>query len=235
MRRQPDRADLWCELANLYSHTGEADGAAHALTTADSIAAEMADGRRLVAQVEQTLKTGVVEEAARIANRLALQSTGSPRQAAAANIIVGYAFARQRRWEEAEQALQLAVSLDEGYGKAHRALGNLYAEQSRDDGASDAYQRAIATDPNFRDAHYGFAMIYARRDNFSKAMTQLETLVESNSTYARAYYALGNLHEQQGAVAEALAVCDRFVRHWRGDPGMLEAVETRMALLRSKL
>ena len=177
-------AEAYHDLAALYVDQGQYEKARAMLERYHSlIHLEDQPGKGQMPQahlLQQHLLRGEVEEAARLAEQIAAQAPHDPRAAAAHNII-GFAFAEQKRWNEAEQAFQKALAVDPHYARAHHALGNIYAAQGQLGKAARAYKAAIADDASLRDAYYGLGSVYAKQEQLDAAIAQFEEVVNLDS------------------------------------------------------
>lgn len=94
-------------------------------------------------------------------------------------VCVGNAFADLNRFDEAVEAIQEAIQIDEMYDRAYYDLGLVYARmQGKQDEALEAYFSAINHNENFPLAYYDIGCIYALQKKDDLALEFLEKALE---------------------------------------------------------
>jgi tetratricopeptide (TPR) repeat protein len=73
---------------------------------------------------------------------------------------LGAAYRREGMINEAVEAYNNAIKLQENYVEAHYNLGIAYRENGQFEKAEVEYKKAIALDPNFASAHYNLGILY---------------------------------------------------------------------------
>ncbi len=127
---------------------------------------------------------------------------------------LGFALAKQGRFEASIVHYSEALRLNPDYAYAHNNLGNALAAVGRSEEALSQFSRAIQIKPDYVDAHYNFGLALARLGRLEEASAQFEdtlrlkpdlTDAQQNLDYAAVHNNLGNVLAQQGKLAEAAA------------------------------
>jgi tetratricopeptide (TPR) repeat protein len=99
-------------------------------------------------------------------------------------------YLRDQRRDDAQDALERALTIDPGHAAANTQLGILLREQGKFAAAEAAYRRALETDPGHALAHYNLGVlldVYLRRP--AEALEHYEryqgSLAEPNETVGR--------------------------------------------------
>lgn len=85
-------------------------------------------------------------------------------------------YVRQRRWKDAVEPLQLALSIDERFAEAHHLLGVALRGAGRIDDALRRLQRAVALNAALVPAREELADLYTARGRPRDAIDQLEAI-----------------------------------------------------------
>ena len=143
----------------------------------------------------------------------------------AAYVLIGRAFADQRRHEDAIAAFEAALRVDPGYLDAHGGLADALLAAQRFDAAIVEYEIVIRQRPGFANAwnNLGVARVQAgREDGVREAFARAVELDPQNGPARRALAAV-LLHD--GDVTAAAAHAEAAVRLLPGDPAARELVE----------
>jgi tetratricopeptide (TPR) repeat protein len=84
--------------------------------------------------------------------------------------LLGLAYQRQGRQDEARLELQAAVEIDPKYADAWYNLGNLYRDQKDTGRAGDAYKHATEAEPDFADAYYNWGSHWPPQSAFLRRL-----------------------------------------------------------------
>ncbi|MBI4524820.1 MAG: tetratricopeptide repeat protein, partial [Deltaproteobacteria bacterium] len=90
---------------------------------------------------------------------------------------LGLAYAKQRRYQEAEAALRRAVSLNSQAADVYSSLSRLLIEMSRFEEAVSAAEEALRRDPEFLWAHFNRAWALEKLGRFPEAAAGYETVL----------------------------------------------------------
>jgi len=132
--------------------------------------AEIARARAYLAEGEELLERGKVEEA------LALLEEAvrlDPRYAPARNKL-GVCHVRMGELELARREFVAAIEIDPRFAPAYSNLGNLHQEAGRLEEAVAAYRQALEIDPDYAIAHHNLGVVYRRMGRISESVAHLK-------------------------------------------------------------
>jgi Flp pilus assembly protein TadD len=112
-----------------------------------------------------------------------------------ANMVLGLAYMRRERFEEAAARLQAALSLDPHDAMLHTAMGDLLLAQKRYGDAVASFEHALDLDPQQSAIHNKAAIAYAYAGRLEVARQHFERAVELDPSNAEA---AGNLRQLLG-------------------------------------
>ncbi|MFH1783361.1 MAG: tetratricopeptide repeat protein [bacterium] len=96
----------------------------------------------------------------------------------------GIDFANQGLYDEAINALQQALELDETDVSTLSALGTVYMYQGKSPDAIKTLQKAIEADPEAAVPHYVLAMIYETQSVYQKSVKHWKNFIELSTDEA---------------------------------------------------
>lgn len=105
------------------------------------------------------------------------------------------AFARMKRFRDAESAFQEAVSIDPKSPDAHVARGFAYLDEAKLAEAQASFRAALESDPARAEAHCGLGLAANRLGALDEAQGHLKKAVGLRPDYAEAWYALKTTYE----------------------------------------
>jgi Flp pilus assembly protein TadD len=94
------------------------------------------------------------------------------------NMLLGLAYMRRERFDEAEERLQVALSLEPRNAMMHTAVGDLRLAQKRNEEAIACFERALALDPYESAIHNKAAIAYAYTGAVDRARYHFGRAVE---------------------------------------------------------
>ena len=124
--------------------------------------------------------------------------------------LLGHTLTKQRRYEDAEEQLRFALSLDQNYPQLHEDLGSVLSLRGKYEEAIDVFERAIRLEPGLPLVHkkLGQALLAAGRgDKADEALA-----VYRDSDEDRAEIASGVEHMQAERLDEAEAVFTKVLK-----------------------
>jgi len=121
-----------------------------------------------------------------------------------AHSLLGLAFDRAGRWEEALVASREAARLAPGSPEMHYNLGYVLLHTGRTVEAVDAFQVALRLQPDYPEAHCNLGAAYLGLRRGREAQTHLEAALALRPAYADAHFNLGNLYAQTGRIDRAI-------------------------------
>jgi len=107
---------------------------------------------------------------------------------------LGYAYAQQRRYEEALTEYQFAIAEEPRFVRAHFNAGAVYAAQGRPDEARQALMTALEIDPKYVDAWVELGRVNSEGGNFKEAEETFRKALELNPKHTLAHYGLALLY-----------------------------------------
>jgi arylsulfatase A-like enzyme/Tfp pilus assembly protein PilF len=125
-------------------------------------------------------------------------------QMAVAQMHLGTAFARLKKYKEALPPLQKAVDLLPDSGMGHYELGLALFETGDWPGAAKQFEVAVAHAPRWADAQFSLASVYARIDRVPEALNHLDMALQLDAEHYRANLLRGRILSLQGDSAGAL-------------------------------
>jgi tetratricopeptide (TPR) repeat protein len=134
---------------------------------------------------------------------------GIPSDSAAAHVISGLMFMRQRFEHMAEQEFQAAVRLDPEVREAHFHLGEIAIFRGETERAIAELTEEIARNPTHSMSYYRLGDAYLRLDKANEARLALQRSIWLNPYFSSPFILLGKLHLQQGELTDA----EEVLRH----------------------
>lgn len=166
---EPKDTNAYLGLALLYQRQGKLDDMEGVLEQALIAVPNDPEVYRLQAQLRED--QGRSDEAITLYRRVVeLQPTNGLSSEAYAQI--GSLMFKQRRYDEAEDALLRASQIDPVNARIHYSLGSVYEEQDKMERALVSYSRATELDPKYGDAYRALGHIYAKQGD-TKGLGQM--------------------------------------------------------------
>jgi arylsulfatase A-like enzyme len=132
--------------------------------------------------------------------------------------LLGDAYRRLRRFDEARAQLEAALELDPRYDPAHYYLGALHEARGNVQPALDAYRRNLALRPEYVPAREAVARLLARRQDHAGALAEYEQIVELDPNQARHWLVRADL---EGRLDHPLRRVEALTRATELAPGDL--------------
>jgi tetratricopeptide (TPR) repeat protein len=164
-----------------------------AWTAAGARADALSDGKR-------ALKDGNAEQAIPLLRQAVKEDANRPE----AQIALGQALERRRRYDEAVTAYQAAIKLDPRSSEAQRGLGVSLVHLGKVDEGAKALQAAIDLDRKFPDAALALGDALVQLKRYDDAVTVLTEGTKWGPKLAPYFYeGLGRAEAARGKVKEA--------------------------------
>lgn len=128
-----------------------------------------------------------------------------------AHFYLGLALIGDRRYEEAVEALTVALDLDPSHLQAHVAMGDARLKQGDLNEARASYVRALQLRPEYAPALDGIARIEEAGDDRLEAERTFRRAIASDAGFAPAYTHLGDLYLRDGRFEEAVDLLEEAV------------------------
>lgn len=105
------------------------------------------------------------------------------------------AFARMKKFGDAQAQFEKALAIDPAFPDAHVARGTAYLEEGKPAEAIAAFKKALEADPDRAEAHHGVGVAAHRSQNYDEAIASLKRAVELKPDFAEAWYAMKATYE----------------------------------------
>jgi arylsulfatase A-like enzyme/cytochrome c-type biogenesis protein CcmH/NrfG len=128
-----------------------------------------------------------------------------------AQLQLGIARARQRRYREAIAPLRTAIELQPDSMQAHYEMGLVLFETGDLKTAAGHFEIVASRQPKWADARFSLASVYARIDRVPEAIAELEAALDLSPGHYRANLLLGRILTLQGQARQALPYLERAV------------------------
>jgi tetratricopeptide (TPR) repeat protein len=179
IKRRPDMADAYRQLAFLLWHTGRPEAAIGVLSTA------LARG---VTQRSLQVKLGTYLAEAGAAKKAIALLEALPSDDTEVLNALGIAYAASGRRADAEKSFRRAMDLDPTNGLAHQNIGTLHLLAGDLPAAEKALREAIAIDPALAEAHTTLGVVLAQTNRRREAVDAWKRAVELEPTEYKALY-----------------------------------------------
>lgn len=130
---------------------------------------------------------------------------------------LGNAYRGLSRFEEAIEAYQQAIELDDTYVAPWNSLGRIYVEQERPQEAIDAYRQSIKLDASDARPWNSLGNIYHAQERYDAAVEAFKQAVALDSDYAWPYRSLGQISEMRGEHASAIEYYEQALNYYPED------------------
>ncbi|HEY3323539.1 MAG TPA: tetratricopeptide repeat protein [Planctomycetota bacterium] len=138
--------------------------------------------------------------------------SGTPKDRATAQQLIGRCYQDQEDWPRAETAFRESLALDVRV-TTWVFLGLVISAQNRGDEAIAAYQQALTIEPDYEEAHYNLGCHYSLRREYEKAIAHFREAIKKDPDYALALAELGYALYCTGTQGdEARQLLERSVR-----------------------
>jgi tetratricopeptide (TPR) repeat protein len=124
--------------------------------------------------------------------------------AAQINLMMGYAFQREGKLDEAEHYCRRAVQLAPSYADASNNLALVLKLQGKFDEAADYYRKASQASPKDANIHYNLGNALQSLGKLDEAISQYYEALKINPEHAHAHNNLANALSDQGKLDEAV-------------------------------
>jgi arylsulfatase A-like enzyme/Flp pilus assembly protein TadD len=129
-----------------------------------------------------------------------------------AQLQLGVARCRERRYREAIPPLRRAIELQSDNVMAHYEMGIALYETGDLKTAAGHFEIVVRRMPKFADARFSLGSIYARIDRVPEALAELKSALALEPQHYRANLLNGRILDLQGKPAEAVPFLERAVQ-----------------------
>jgi len=122
----------------------------------------------------------------------------------AAHYMLGRAYIKAKRNQEAINALKQAIDLNPNLAEAHYQLGFAYLEHGRSEEAIAPLKRAIELKPHHALAHHNLGEGYSRLGREEDAIVEFKEAIRHDPDNTESHFLLGHAYFKTGQYKEAL-------------------------------
>jgi tetratricopeptide (TPR) repeat protein len=149
----------------------------------------------LLQEAEDLLRQGSIDEAK---NKIREELQRNPSSVEGYNLL-GIVYTDEKDYENALQALQLALKLDPNSTRTLNNLGNLYVAQNKLDLAEKEFRKALRLEPGNRDGNYNLGLLLMATGSPIAAISHFQRVhppdIATRSNLIRAYLRAGRTAE----------------------------------------
>lgn len=99
---------------------------------------------------------------------------------------LGFVYAQQEKFEEAEEAYTRAIALNPRDDSSHSAFASMLAKLERFEEAIEHYKKALIIDANYEVTYYNYANLLQKLDRFEEALHHYKIALRINPDFAEA-------------------------------------------------
>ncbi|MDG2381893.1 MAG: tetratricopeptide repeat protein [Pirellulaceae bacterium] len=116
---------------------------------------------------------------------------------------LGALFNREKKWNQAEQALSKALAIRPSFARALNSLGICLSHLQKFDESCLRFSQAVALRPEFGEAYLNWGQVLASQGKERDAIERYEAATEANPDYLPAYVRLAKYHVRKQDFASA--------------------------------
>jgi Flp pilus assembly protein TadD len=124
---------------------------------------------------------------------------------------LGISFYSLGEFEQAQNALEQALVLDQAHLHARYTLGLIFQGQAYDR-ARDAFEKVRETDPDEPLVHYYLGQVYGKLGQGSEAIASLKETIRLDPSNVSAHYSLAQQFRKQGDMDRFKSYLEKFTR-----------------------
>ena len=125
---------------------------------------------------------------------------------------LGHAYAGLQRYEEAIEALELAVAIDENFDLAYEMIGDVYFDMKEFDKALEAYHDTLKIGRPNKETLCKVAECYAQLKDYHKARTHFRRALAVDPNYDEAFFLIGETHRAENNFDKAIEAYERAAK-----------------------
>lgn len=122
---------------------------------------------------------------------------------------LGLSLTNQKKYDEAQSALENATRLDPGDAEAWYNLGYTFGMTGKNDQEIASYEKALSIRPNMTIAWRNIGVVRYEQGNYTGAAAALERATMYDPTAAEGWYYLGTIYERTGNLTGAVTVLNK--------------------------
>ncbi len=125
--------------------------------------------------------------------------------------LLGIIAAQTRRYSQAIDYLNKALTLQPNLATLHNSLGNIYFYQKKFPLALTHYQHALTLNPNSLDTYNNLGILWGEQQQFTQAIACFQQVLTAHPQHADAWHNLGIVLSKQGKLTQALSCYQQAV------------------------
>jgi tetratricopeptide (TPR) repeat protein len=196
---KPDREQIYFELINIYETTGHPEKAIQAYEKA--LEANPKSLRAAVGLGRAYVKAGQIEDASRVFEDVKQKSKSDPTVVKQIALI----YLDEKKYSEAEEALQLLLAEDVDNPELHYFLGMAFEGQEKNKEATASFEKVPRNSSYYKSAVIHLSFLYEQAGEAEKAIRLMNEAIEKEPNEPELYLFLGALYEEMASYDEALA------------------------------
>jgi len=160
--------------------------------------------------------------------------TASRLDPASAEAVAGVGLVHRANRDQAAalEAFRSALKLDPRSAEIHNNLAIILLAGGDLEEALEHFEAATQLRSTFSEAHYNRGVCLERLGRKAEAAAAYRAALVARSDYAQAYNNLGNLLAESGDRRGAVDAYENFLRYWKGDEAVRQAVQAEINKLR---
>ncbi len=131
--------------------------------------------------------------------------------------LLGDAYRRLERWDQAREQLEAALEIAPSYDPAHFYLAAFHETRGELDPALASYRENLRLRPEYVPAREGVARILAEQEDLSAALTEYQEIVRLDPNQARHWITIAGLEQRVGNTARRKQAIERSLELADGD------------------
>jgi len=205
LKIQPNNADVYFDLGNIFQEKGQLDEAITYYQKAIELNPNFAGTHFNLGDVFQ--EKGQLDEAV-----IYYQKTIelAPNFAGTYNNL-GNIFQEKGQLDEAITYYQKAIELNPRFAGTYNNLGDAFRRKKQTDEAITYYQKALQIDPNYAHAYYSLGIVLQENGQLDEAITCYRKVLQLNQNHVEAYNNLGNAFQEKGLLDEAITYYQKAI------------------------
>lgn len=110
----------------------------------------------------------------------------------------------QKKYDEAENELHLAIDCSPTLAEAYVQLGGIRLQRGDLEGCLDFNKKAVQARAGFAEGYGNIGFVYLQQGKLDEAIFALEKAVKFNTRFLQAYTTLANAYLMKGMIAEGI-------------------------------
>jgi tetratricopeptide (TPR) repeat protein len=138
---------------------------------------------------------------------------------------LGNAYRQQKRWDEARNALNHALSLNPADAEANYSLAMVFAQTDDATKAYEYLQRALKSRPAYPEALNNLGVLYLRTRRRDDAVRTFEECIRAAPDFNQSYLNLARVYVIEGDIPKARGLLSEYLKRNPADGQVRQALE----------